>query len=170
MDPIGEGLYDCKVGTKKVYDAINDAPLDELLALIESLPEITASVRIIGEKAEHRAGELMGGKSVVVDGVEWVRSQPPDRKKFDSEALLMAVLDSRLVNPETGELVEETQLDRVRDVYPLAGYNARVTRLRARGIDLNAKNADGEGVFCETSWDNRPYRVMRADKKARFKK
>ena len=161
MDQVAENLFAVKGGLTGLYHAIDDAPLPELLALVESLPEIRPSLTIVAERCEHRAGELMNAKEVEVDGVVWVRSQPPDRKKFDHEALLSAVLDSRLVVAETGEVVEETPLERVKHVYPLPGYNARRSALKERGINVDQ--------FCTVDWSNRPYRVARKDKKARFK-
>lgn len=57
------------------------------------------------------------------------------RSKWDSEELLRLVKDSRIVDAETGEVKDETELDRIKDVYPLKGYNARIGKLRDRGID-----------------------------------
>ena len=156
-DDLAAATFDAKTGLSGLYRAIDDASLSELCGLLETLPELRASLKDVAEKCEQAAGEKMGAKSVMVDGVEWVRSQPPDRRAWNHDGLLEAVLDSRLVDSQTGEVVEETPLERVRSVWPLPGYNARLTVLRERGIDPD--------LYATVSWDNRPWKVMRADQK-----
>lgn len=54
------------------------------------------------------------------------------------------VLDSRLVDKDTGEMKDETNLEKVRSVWGLKGYQASITALRDRGLDPSE--------FCEAEF------------------
>lgn len=122
---------------------------DEIDGLIPSLTDPTAAVELFQQLAgvvriastvrddvQTRAGELLGPQKVVLPGVGMVKRTPRrNYRNWQTEDLLRAVLDSRRVDKETGEVLEETAEDRIRAVYPLAGGSARRTELRARGID-----------------------------------
>ena len=76
----------------------------------------------------------MPEKRMTVMGVgTFEKHRKADRKAWDKDELLRVVLDSRVVDPETGEVREETPLDRVLDVWNLPA--PRTTALKARGID-----------------------------------
>lgn len=157
-DPLGAALANADHELGHAAEALQHAPLPDLLAALELIAGIRKSLATVSTDVEHRAGEVMGEKSVTVDGVEWVRSMPPKRSGWKSDDLLRAVLDTRLVDERTGEVVEETPLDKVKHVYPLAGYQARKTALEARGLDVND--------FSEAAWDSRLWKVAKAaDKK-----
>lgn len=64
------------------------------------------------------------------------QSKPTKPKGFDNERLLRDVLDSRLVEAGSGEIMDETPLEKIQMVYPLAGGTARKTALKARGLDI----------------------------------
>lgn len=82
----------------------------------------------------HRIGDLMGRYSVTVNGVGVVnRHKDVKRRNWQSEDLRRMVLDSRLVDPETGEV--ESHAATLIAVYGCAGYQAKIGQLRARGID-----------------------------------
>lgn len=85
---------------------------------------------------ENMIVELAGPGVVEVRGRRWCGGQRR-LTGWQSDDLVRAVLDSRLVDAETGEVMEETPVDRLRDVWPLAGYQARTGRLKARGIDVD---------------------------------
>ena len=140
--------------------AIKTADLSDLLDAIGLVQNLRKSVATVGSDLEHRAGEVMGEKSVTVGGTEWVRSMPPKRGAWKSEDLLRAVLDSRRVDKDTGELLEESELEKVQHVWNLAGYQARIGALKDRGLDPNE--------FSEPSWDSARWRVAKAaDRKGR---
>lgn len=84
-----------------------------------------------------------------VDGAEVKVGRTARRTGWDHDALLRAVLDSRLVDTETGEIADETPLDKVRHVWNLGA--PRTTALRDRGIDPDE--------FATTEWrDSVTYR------------
>lgn len=82
---------------------------------------------------QDRIGEMMGDRRVVVAGVHLERAKRKRRRNWQSADLLKAVLATRRVDKETGEV--EAVEDVLRACYDLGGYNARVTALRERGID-----------------------------------
>lgn len=83
----------------------------------------------------HKIGHAIGKEQTVLNGKTVKRRSSIRRTKWDNSALLRSVLDSRLVDPDTGEVTDESPLDRVQHVYPLSGGSARTTALRDRGID-----------------------------------
>ena len=86
---------------------------DDLAALLaEDMPEKRMTVMGVGTFEKHRKA---------------------DRKAWEKDDLLRVVLDSRVVDPETGEVRDESPLDRVLDVWNLPA--PRTTALKARGID-----------------------------------
>lgn len=97
----------------------------------------------------------MQGKRETVCGVTLERhAKGPRRTDWDHEGLLRLVVDSRVVDEQTGEIA--SALDVLKKVYPLKGYNARVTALRDLGIDVDE--------FCVTeSTDRMTLRVHTTD-------
>lgn len=80
-------------------------------------------------------------KRLVVEGVgTFERHGGKKRTSWDKEALLSAVLDSRMADSETGEFFDESPLDKVLAVWNLGV--PRTTVLKVRGIDGDQ--------FCET--------------------
>lgn len=76
----------------------------------------------------------MPEKRMTVMGVgTFEKHRKADRKAWDKDDLLRVVLDSRVVDPETGEVRDETPLDKGLDVWNLPA--PRTTALKARGID-----------------------------------
>ena len=141
--------------------ALATADLPDLLDAIGLVMNLRKSVATVGSDLEHRAGEVMGEKSVTVAGTEWVRSMPPKRAAWKSEDLLRAVLDTRRAD-ENGVVIEETPLEKVQHVWNLAGYQARLGALRDRGLDPDD--------FSEPSWDSSRWHVAKAaDRKGRKK-
>lgn len=152
-------IYDAQVALGRGMEAAKACDLAGLLSALGSLSELKTSVAVFAQDLEHQAGEAMGDKRVTVDGVEWERSNPPKRSAWQTDDLLRAVLDSRLVDTETGEVKDETPLDRVLDVWNLPA--PRTTALKARGIDADE--------FCQITWaEQRQWKVARVmDKKTR---
>lgn len=132
------------IQTQRVYDAINAldvvalAAADETEALtawaiLEDANRVLAQVRsmLVGPIAEK-----MGDRQVVIDHVGvFVRHVKKDRTQWAKDDLLRAVLDSRLVDKKTGEVVDESPLDKVVAVWNLGA--PRTTALKARGIDAD---------------------------------
>lgn len=88
----------------------------------------------VKERLEDLIGDAMGSYRVVVGGHGQIeRHKKKSRRNWQSDDLLRMVLDTRRVNSDTGEI--ESDVDKIKHVYPLAGYNARVGALKERGID-----------------------------------
>ena len=98
---------------------------------------------------------MMQTKRETVAGVTLERhAKAPRRTDWDHDGLLRLVTDSRVVDHETGEIA--SVLDVLQKVYPLKGYNARVTALRALGIDVDE--------FCRTeSTDRMTLRIHKSN-------
>lgn len=85
------------------------------------------------------------GATIVSEGRTFKRTGTPTRKGWQTDDLLRAVLDSRLFAPGTGELVDETPVEKILAVWNLGA--PRVTALKARGIDPDE--------FATVEWSNR---------------
>jgi hypothetical protein len=119
-----------------------DLPLEDRLRVHAFIAE---SYRTLGQFLSVWTNSLAESmpKQVEVEGVGvFVKKGKRDRTQWDKDALLSAVLDSRLVNTETGEVTEESPLDKVRAVWNLG--TPRVTALRERNIDPDQ--------FCRSEW------------------
>lgn len=132
--------------------SIDDASLEQLLAAYALLEDANRSLAQLRTIVRNAATAAMSEPVVTVDGVgTFTRHGRRDRKTWDTQALLSAVLDSRLVDTSTGEVQDESPLDKV-----LATWNLgppRVKHLRERGIDPDE--------FCESTWGGWTLEVQR---------
>lgn len=62
----------------------------------------------------------------------------PKYSDWQTEDLIRAVLDSRLIDLETMEVVDESPADKLMHVFSLSGSNARLTALKERGLRVGA--------------------------------
>lgn len=91
-------------------------------------------------------GKPQGTQRFTAGGSVWeVHRKAPRRTNWDSDGLLRLVVDSRVRNEQTGEI--ESTLDVIKKVYPLAGYNARVTALKKLNINPDE--------FSSVEWQDR---------------
>lgn len=130
----------------RVYipDVVDD--LDEAVTAWRILNDAYRALALAKDSLADKIGQSMTDKRYVAHGCTVEKNRvSPRRTNWDHDALLRLVVDSRVVNEETGEI--ESALDVLRKVYPLKGYNARVTALRALNIDPDE--------FCETEWSDR---------------
>lgn len=116
---------------------------DGLAHLYLDLDEAGRIVSTLKREAATRLGDLMPSKTASVSGATFERSRSAKRTAWQKEDLLRAVLDSRYVSQQTGEVRDESQLDKVLDVFPLG--TPRVTALRARGFDPDE--------WCDEAWN-----------------
>lgn len=117
--------------------------LATLLGIRRIVLDTISDARGVAEAIENAVGQVMDQPTFDVEGFGMVKRHPRTTKRnWDHEGLLRAVLDSRLVDTETGEMLEETPLERVKAVWNLAGYSARSGALRSRAI--------AEDEYCET--------------------
>lgn len=115
-------------------DALAPGDPDALIGCWLVLVRVTQAAKEVREELESLVGESMPDKRHTAHGVTVERTRPPARRTdWDSESLLRLVVDSRVVDPDTGEI--ESTLAVLRKVYGLAGYQARITALRSLGID-----------------------------------
>lgn len=136
---------DAKLLTGLINDLDNSASeqtegtLEPDLIALAMLEEARRNLGIICADLTNRLARSMP-KTLVVEGVGVFEShKKKSRTAWDKEALLSAVLDSRLVDGD-GVVKDETPLDRVLAVWNLG--SPRTTALRARHIDADQ--------FCST--------------------
>ncbi len=97
----------------------------------QDLAEANQTLKGIRERLDDLLAEQMG--TYQRDNVK--RHRKKSRRDWQSDDLLRIVLDSRIVDGETGEV--ESQVDALRAVYGLKGYNASIKELEKRGIDVD---------------------------------
>lgn len=131
------------------YEAFSlSAALTIRTLLHDAKRSLTASI----EAYETVIGEQMGAYKVEVPGHGIVeRHRKNKRTKWDNEALLHDVLDTKLINEETGEIKDETPIEKLLLVWNLGA--PRTTALRARRLEVDD--------YCETEvragWTLRTY-------------
>lgn len=117
-------------------ELIQNYPIDDLADALDARAILATTVMglsQIKERLDDLIGDAMGEYRVVVEGRGQVeRHKKKSRTKWDKD-LKRAVLDSRMVDVESGELLDETPLDKVLTVWNLGA--PRLTALRDRGID-----------------------------------
>lgn len=137
-----------KMLTEIVFDLDTDVrewdlpeDLDTDLIALQMIKDARSNLAVLERDLENALAKAMPEKVMVVEGAgTFERSKKKSRTQWDRDALLPTVLDSRMFDPNTGELVEETPLDRVLAVWNLGA--PRITVLRERGIDADQ--------FCST--------------------
>lgn len=96
--------------------------------------------RVIDAEGNRRGTLRYTGHGLTVE-----RRRAAKRTTWDADALLSAVMDARLVDTKTGEVTEQTPLEKVTFVWNLG--TPRVSALHALGLDPDA--------FCATEWPDR---------------
>lgn len=132
-----------------MHETVGSA-FDALVELEESDVQVLAELRVLADEVnrswflvrealDNRLGDAMGGFETVVEGVGQIkRHKKKSRTRWQTEDLVLAVKDSLRVT-EDGEIVPETELEKVLAVWNLGA--PRTTVLKARGIDAEQ--------FCE---------------------
>lgn len=127
-------------------DKIAMLPLDDALTAWAALEEAGRVLAEVRAAVTHLIAEAMRAADVKQHTVEHlgtvIRHGKRNRTKWDADDLLRDVLDTRLVDETTGEVADETPLDKVRHVWNLGA--PRVTALRARGLDPDQ--------YCHSEW------------------
>lgn len=117
--------------------------LNQALVAWQVIEDANRQLAVARTALTNLLAEDMPTKQLVVEGVGvFEKHGKKNRTKWDKDSLLRVVLDSRVVDAETGEIREESQLDRVLDVWNLGA--PRTTALKARGIDPDE--------FSESEW------------------
>ena len=109
---------------------------DERFPLIYALHKVREARRelaIVEADLEKAIAPMLDEKIVVEGGLVVESKRRKDRTQWDREALVRDVLDSRLVDTATGEVVDESPLDKVLAVWNLGA--PRLMVLRDRGLD-----------------------------------
>ena len=126
----------------EILAAISALDVDELMtdrledacrnwAALEDANRVLAIVR--GEMAK-MIGDELPEKEWTVPGLGTIsRHYRKNRTEWDKDALLRDVLDVRLVDTDTGEVVEQSPLERVLYVWNLPA--PRTTALKALGLN-----------------------------------
>lgn len=88
----------------------------------------------LNKPTDDAIGTALGSPMEIVEGVGMVRRHPRSKRtEWDRDELVQTVLDSRLIDAHTGEVADETPLDKVRHIWNLGA--PRLTALRDRGLD-----------------------------------
>lgn len=141
MSVDGETISDVRLVHLAVHeldvDNIAALPRDEALTCWAALEEAHRTLAQVRSAVTHLIVEAMRAddeKTHVVDGVgafTWHGKR--NRTRWDTDSLSRLVLDSRIVDTTTGEVRDETPVDKIKHVWNLGA--PRVTALRERGID-----------------------------------
>lgn len=103
------------------------------LIAFAAIEEARKNLAVVAHDLEQKLAKVMP-KQLVVDGAGTFECHKKKaRTAWDKDDLLRAVLDTRLVNKDTGEVKEETPLEKVLAVFNLP--SPRLTALRDRGLD-----------------------------------
>lgn len=135
---------------KLLHDLVNDLDADHLeddqatnLICLAMIREARSNLSHVEKALEDQIAKGFDGKRVTVDGVgTFEKHGKRDRKSWDRDALLRSVLDTRRVDTDTGEITDETPLDKVLHVWNLG--TPRLTALKDRGLDPDE--------FCESEF------------------
>ncbi len=136
QDEFNEMVYMVDANIADLDKTLRDANPDDLdwadaLVCRDNLTTLNGTIRGIRERLDNILAEQMG--TYQRDNVK--RHRKKSRREWQSDDLLRIVLDSRIVDGETGEV--ESQVDALKAVYGLKGYNASVKELEKRGIDVD---------------------------------
>lgn len=116
--------------------------LDVWIAELFALRAVQRRLRDVLDDLEDRVARAVPhGEQVEHAGRRWRVTRETRRRNWDDDGLLRAVLDSRRVDRDTGVVVDETPIEKIRHVWRLSGRDARLGALRDRGID--------DDEFCE---------------------
>lgn len=89
---------------------------------------------LIKERLDSLIGDALGTFKQIVPGIgEVKRHRKARRTDWQSDDLLRVVLDTRIVDPATGEI--ESDVQKIRRVWNLAGYSARRGALKELGVN-----------------------------------
>ena len=127
---------------RALVEAVNDVDRlhlegdDRDFVALAMIRDCRSTLAHVERELEQKLAGRMGEKRHTIEGVATFEKRAKKaRTAWDTEDLLRAVLDTRLVDTETGELIEETPLDKVLKVWNLG--SPRVTVLRDRGLQAD---------------------------------
>jgi hypothetical protein len=109
--------------------------LDVATAAWDELVEACRDLGRIRDALANKIGEAMPERRMLLAGRMRKKHYKTYRRDWQHDDLLRLVVDSRVVDEQTGEIA--SVLDILKRVYGLHGYNARVTALRELGIDAD---------------------------------
>ncbi len=128
-------VYDLDVDVQEMRDGYSTGPgLEPDLIAWAMLEEIRGDLATIARDLTQVLAKNMPARDVVVEGAgTFRRSKKKDRTQWSKEDLLRSVLDTRMFDPNSGEEIYPTPLDKVLHVWNLG--TPRLTALRDRGLD-----------------------------------
>ena len=134
--------------------SVPDLNLADALDVFDALEQANRDLADLRHTLAGQIAALMPGKTVTLHGHTYEKSGRWRRTGWDIEQLLPTVLDTRRFDKTTGELIEETDLQKVLHVWSLGG--PRTTALRERGfaveIDENGNRTDPLDEWCQATW------------------
>jgi hypothetical protein len=135
-------------------------PVAEHARFMESLRQWVSTLTDLRDRVEHRLGQRMGEKHV--DNLE--RSYKSRKRTWDDEGLWRTVLDTRVVDEATGEIVPQHEVilrvygsrSKATGEMRMPGRNASTQALEAVGIDAAAFYEDEDDD--DRKWSVRVHR------------
>lgn len=114
----------------------DDWPVDVLAHWLQTARDHARQLAIVNSALERLVGDKMSGYQQTVEGVGTLeRHKNTSYTKWDTDALLHDVLDTRLIDANTGEVIDESPLDKVLAVWNLPA--PRRTVLKSRGLQAD---------------------------------
>lgn len=108
-------------------------PVDVLADWLQQAREAARLLGTVNGALERLVGDRMDAAKVTVEGVGTLeRHYNKSYTQWDTDALLHDVLDTRMIDANTGEVIDETPLDKVLAVWNLPA--PRRTVLKSRGL------------------------------------
>lgn len=131
-ESIGAGLHEVLEGLDELVrdkSMTTEEALSELLAV----KECAGDLRQLTRDLERYVAQKMDAHEAQIGGHTVIRHKADKRTNWQHDDLLRIVMDTRHVNPDTGEI--ESPVETLKAVYAVKGYNARLTALKERNID-----------------------------------
>lgn len=115
---------------------LDDVPIGDVLAWRSVLRDAIAAIRAKADELDTTIGRKLGPDAQIIPGIGKVKRHPRvSRRNWRSDDLRRMVMDSRVVDPETGEVLDAVA--NLIAVYGCAGYQAKIGELIKRRIDAD---------------------------------
>lgn len=149
MEPVATDLMNAVFAFDNQVHSEHEPDLHDEAWMLHTVREARRMLADTERSLENRCGSLMKSKRETIEGLGTLERHPnKSYTKWDREALKRDVLDSRIAD-ENGEVVDETPLDKILDVWNLGA--PRRTALNHRGLTPDE--------YCEVE-DNGGFKVQ----------
>lgn len=130
-------------GVEAIKDAVSrdepDSDLRTCLAVRDALTDCATELTLARERLDQHIAEVMPEWSVTLPGYGVVKkARKTGKHQLDraTEHLLADIQETRVYDPKTGELIEETPMQKVTACFGLSVHNVREKELERRGLTI----------------------------------